>query len=148
MPVTSLENQIRGNRIWGLPKTLNRIDILEEGEECVTTVYEDDGVTPGLTLRVPTSGKATRFDVGSNIYSLLDGRLLRARTNFCGTFNVTKHMGRLVRKGGAADRTSLKIGEGPSTDLLRRLRMEQHPFQFRYARSMNACFDLPDPTFS
>lgn len=148
MPVTSEENRIRGNRIWGLPKTLNRIDISEEGSECVTVVYEDDGVTPLLTMRTPTTGSPTRFDVGNDIYSVLDGRLLRARTRFQGTFNVTKHMGQLFRKGGEPDRECLTPGAGPAAETLRRLRIERRPFQFRFARAMNACFDLPDPGFA
>ena len=32
MPVTSKENQIRGSRIWGLPKVTQEIDIHEDGE--------------------------------------------------------------------------------------------------------------------
>jgi hypothetical protein len=147
MPVTSLENKIRGNRIWGLPKTLNRIDISDEGDECETAAFEDDGVTPLLTLRTPTTGTPTEFDVGSNIYSVLDGRLHRARTCFRGTFNVTKHMGQLVKKGTLPDTHALEIGDGPGAHVLRSLHIERQAFQFRFARSMNACFDLPDPGF-
>jgi len=147
MPVTSMENKIRGNRIWGLPKTLNRIDISEDGDECTTVVYEEDDATPCLTVRVPTAGSPTQFDVGNNIYSVLDGRLLRGRTRFKGTFAVTKNLGQLFAKGGTPERACLEIGEGPSAEHLRRLRIERVPFQFRFSRSMNACFDLPDPGF-
>lgn len=148
MPVTSLENRIRGNRIWGLPKTLNRIDIAEDAGECATVVFEEDGVTPCLTMRVPTGGAETLFDVGNNIYSVLDGRLLRARTRFRGTFKVTKHMGQLFRKGGEPEKPCLEIGNGPAAATLRRLGIERAPFQFRFSKSMNACFDLPDPEFA
>jgi hypothetical protein len=41
------------------------------------------------------------------------------------------------------DREYLTIGDGPSAAPLRALRIEPHPFQFRYTPSMNAAFDLP-----
>jgi len=34
MPVTSKENQIRGNKIWGLPKVTQDIDITENQDTC------------------------------------------------------------------------------------------------------------------
>jgi hypothetical protein len=142
MPVTSKENQLRGNRLWGLPKVTQDIDIEEQGGDCVTTAREDDG-TPYFTLRVPMAGAPTRFDVGGNIYSKLDGRMLKARTAFDGTFNVTKHMRALVKKGARPDREYLGIGTSPSAAPLRELKIEPQPFQLRYSPSMNAAFDLP-----
>jgi hypothetical protein len=148
MPVTSLENKIRGNKIWGLPKTLSRIDIVEAGDECVTAAYEEgDHGRPYLTFRTPMFGKPTQFDVRGNLYSTLDGRLLRSQMNFCGTFNVTKHMDQLLKKGVTSNRKYLEIGEGRSAEMLRCLGIEACPFQCRFARTMNACFDLPDPEF-
>lgn len=43
MPVTSLENRIRGNEIWGLPKVTQEIDQYEEGGDCVTAARDDAG---------------------------------------------------------------------------------------------------------
>jgi hypothetical protein len=37
MPVTSLENQIRGVKIWGLPKVVQEIDIHEDHGDCHPT---------------------------------------------------------------------------------------------------------------
>jgi hypothetical protein len=142
MPVTSRENQLRGNRIWGLPKVTQRIDIERAGSQCVTTAYEDDG-TPYLTLRVPTTGTATDFDVKGWVYSQLDGRVRRAETRFKGRFWVNKHMAMLVRRGLHPERPVLTVGSGPSARPLRELGIDPDPFQFRYTPSMSAAFDLP-----
>ncbi len=141
MPVTSKENQIRGNDIWGLPKITQDIDITEENGDCVTVAKEKDG-TPYFTLRVPMSGKKTTFDVETNVYSKLDERLLISKTAFKADFLVTKEMGPLFKPGLKPVRPFLTIGNTESTKALRELDIEEHPFQFRYAKHMNAAFDL------
>ena len=147
MPVTSLENRIRGHKIWGLPKVLNTIDINVENHVSTTSVTDEAGNTY-FTLKVPTEGTNTHFDVKSNLYSRLDDELLQSQTCFEGNFNVTKFMDRLWSKGGSCNRSYLTIGQGPHADLLRSLDIELQPFQLRYAPHMNACFDLPNPDFN
>jgi hypothetical protein len=144
MPVTSKENQLRGNKIWGLPKVTQAIDIEVSGADCVTVARADDG-SPYLELSVPTEGAPTDFDVSGHLYSKLDGRILRSRTCFKGRFNVTKDLRALV--GRAAGRERLKLGAGPAAATLRGLGIEPRPFQLRYASSMNAAFELPIPGF-
>ncbi len=146
MPVTSRENQLRGNRLWGLPKVTQQIDIERVGTQCVTTAREDDG-TPYFELSVPTTGTPTDFDVESWVYSQLDGKIKKAKTCFKGRFWVEKHMGTLLTKGKQPARPALTIGSGPSARILRDLQIEPHPFQFRYTPSMNAAFDLPVDNF-
>ncbi len=141
MPVTSRENQLRGNRLWGLPKVTQAIDIETKDGTC-TTVAKSEGGEPYFTLDVPTSGKPTLFDVSGHLYSKLDDRVLKARTCFFGRFNVTKHMGTLLTPNQTPSREWLKIGSGKDAEVLRSLRIEPHPFQFRYTPSMSACFDL------
>lgn len=143
MPVTSYENQIRGNRLWGLPKVTQQIDIQDEGDQCVTTAFEEDG-TPYITIRVPREGDPVEFDESSYLYTRLDGRLLRSRTNFKATFNVTKYMNLLVKKNVTPLRSYLEIGSTPSARMLHELEIERHPFQLRYAEHMSSCFDLRD----
>ncbi len=142
MPVTSQENQLRGTKIWGLPKVTQPIDISVDGGDCVTIAGEADG-TPYFELRVPTAGAPTEFDVTGRLYSKLDGRIVKAETCFKGRFAVQKHMRAMWTRGLAPDREYLKIGAGPSAATLRALGIEPHPFQFRYSPSMNAAFDLP-----
>ncbi len=146
MPVTSLENQLRGLKIWGLPKVVQEIDIHEGGRDCVTIAHEETG-EPYFELRVPMDGTPTEFDVTSNLYTRLGDELLQSETNFKATFNVIKHMNLLFKKGAAADRQYLKIGDTPSGRVLKALEIEEHPFQFRFAKEMSSCFDLPNPDF-
>ncbi len=143
MPVTSKENQLRGNNIWGLPKVTQAIDLTVGDGECVTVAQEEDA-TPYFTLRAPTTGSATSFDTTGWIYSKLGDRYLRAQTTFKGTYNVTKNLSALWKKGGKPDRPFLEIGTGPSAAILRSLKIEEQPFQFRFCASANSSFDLPD----
>ncbi|MCP4134201.1 MAG: acetoacetate decarboxylase family protein [bacterium] len=143
MPVTSYENQLRGNKIWGLPKVTQDIDITRSGNDCISTAYEESG-EPYLTLTVPMEGTPTDFDVTSNLYSRLDGKLLQNETNFKANFKVKKYMNMLTKKGVKPDRTYIKIGNTASGKMLQDLEIEEHPFQFRYAENMSSCFDLPN----
>ncbi len=142
MPVTSRENQLRGNKLWGLPKVTQQIDIDSAGQECVTVARESDG-RPWFTLRVPKTGAPTDFDVRGYLYSRLDGRILKSQTCFKGRFTVTKHMRALWKRGLVPDREYLTIGASASAQPLRDLHIEPHPFQFRYTEHMNGAFDLP-----
>jgi hypothetical protein len=146
MPVTSLENQIRGLKIWGLPKVVQEIDLREECGDCVTTAMEESG-EPYLELRVPMGGAPQDFDVSSCLYSRRGNDFFQSQTCFKGSFNVTKHMGMLFRKGAKPNREYIKIHDTPSGRVLRELEIEEHPFQLRFARHLNSCFDLPNPDF-
>lgn len=146
MPVTSLENQIRGVKIWGLPKVVHEIDIHRDGDDCVTVGKDENGFQY-MQLRVPTIGEPTAFDVTSNLYSQMGDRLRQSETNFKAEFNVIKFMNRLWQKGQKPDRPYLTIGEGPLANVLRDLEIEEHPFQFRYAEHMSSCFDLPNADY-
>jgi hypothetical protein len=146
MPVTSLENQIRGVKIWGLPKVVQEIDIREDGPDCVTIAHEESG-QPYLEVRVPTAGTPTAFDVSSYLYPRRGDDFFQAQTSFQATFNVNKFMGLLFKKGAKPDRSYLKIHDTPSGRALKDLEIEEHPFQLRFARHMNSCFDIPNPDF-
>lgn len=143
MPVTSLENRIRGNNIWGLPKVVREIDIREEGGVCATEAFEEDG-SPYLRVNVPMDGKPEKFDVSSYLYTRLGDKFLRSKTCFRATFNVTKNMDLLFKAEKKPDREYLWLGDGPSAEAARSLNIEETPFQLRFAKHMNACFDLPE----
>jgi hypothetical protein len=146
MPVTSYENQIRGVKIWGLPKVVQQIDLDEEGGDCVTRAYEKTG-EKYFTLRVPMAGDPTSFDISSNLYSRLGDQLLQSETNFKATFNVNKHMSLLFKKGVKPNRPYLELGDSPSGQVLKDLEIEEQPFQFRFAKNLSSCFDLANPDF-
>ena len=143
MPVTSLENQIRGARIWGLPKIVEEIEISSEGDHCTTVARDEFGKTY-FELSVPRTGSAKHFDETGFLYSMLDGQLLKSRTNFKGDFAVNTNPGLLWKKGERTQTPALKLGDSPRADVLRTLKIEEVAFQFRFASSMNSCFDLPE----
>jgi 2-dehydropantoate 2-reductase len=143
MPVTSRENTVRGRKIWGLPKVTQDIDIYREGEDTIVKAMDSDGDTY-LSLRIPTDGTPTGFDVSSYLYTQLGGKLLRSRTDFKATFNVKKNMQLLFRKAEKPERPFIQLGGSSFAPLLKRLEIEETPFQTRYAEHMSACFDLPD----
>ena len=146
MPVTSLENQIRGVKIWGLPKVVQRIDIDGQDGDCVTRAYEQSGERY-FELRVPMAGKPTRFDVCSNLYSRLGNDLKQSQTCFMAEFNLNKRTDLLFKKDVEPDRNYLVLGDGPSAEALKRLEIERQPFQLRYAERMSSCFDLSNPDY-
>ncbi len=143
MPVTSHENTLRGHNIWGLPKVTREISVESDGEICTTTACEEDG-TPYLTVKVPKTGALAEFDETGYLYSKFKGSIVRSKTAFKSTFNVTKNMDILFKKEITADREWLTLGDGPSAEKLHRLQIEKKPFQFRYAEGMSSCFDLSD----
>lgn len=145
MPVTSLENRIRGNNIWGLPKVVNSIEIKVENNVSTTKATDEEG-NHYLTLKVPTSGKTSDFDEAVNLYSVLNNQLLQSQSQFKAPFNVNKHMNRLWKTGGD-DPGVLTLGKGPFGDMLRKLDIEPQPFQFRHAANLNASFDLANPDY-
>ncbi|MFZ5351140.1 MAG: acetoacetate decarboxylase family protein [Bacillota bacterium] len=141
MPVTSLENQLRGRKIWGLPKVVQDIDMIEQDNTHITTAKEEDGRTY-FELRVPMGGIPREFDVSSNLYSRQGKRLLQAETNFKAVFNVNKKPKQL-----ATNEPWLKLYDTPNGKLLKRLEIDEIPFQFRFAKHMTACFDLPNSEY-
>ncbi len=143
MPVTSKENTIRGRRIWGLPKVTQDIDIYREGGDCVVKAMDGDG-NAYLSLRIPMQGKPTDFDVSSYLYSQLGGKLCQSRTDFRAAFRVKKNMELLLKKDVKPERASLELGDTSFAPLLKRLEIEEMPFQTRYAEHMSSCFDLPN----
>lgn len=143
MPVTSKENQIRGNKIWGLPKITQRIDMQVQNDEFVTTVYEMDGI-PYFTLCVPIKGKISDIDSYSYIYSKLDEKIKKSKTCYKGRYAINNNLKALWQKNSFLNKECLKIGNSQSANILHALKINPIPFQFRYTKSMNASFGLPD----
>jgi len=142
MPVTSLENQIRGAAFWGLPKVVEEIHISTEGDSCSTVARDSEGEVY-FELTVPKTGSAKHFDETGHLYSARDGVLLKSRTCFEGDFTISTRADLLWKKGQRAEAPALKLGSSPRADELRALKIEEAAFQFRYSASMNSCFDLP-----
>jgi hypothetical protein len=142
MPVTSHENQIRGNKLWGLPKVTQEIDFRTEDGFHICNAREEDG-EPYFELKVPMIGKTMHCDESGYLYSQRQGSMLKSKTCFTGTYNITKYMDRLFTKA-QAQTDHLWLGDTPCGNRIRNLELDSHPFQFRYAEHVRSCFDLPD----
>jgi len=146
MPVTSRENCLRGNYIWGLPKVTQKIDIFSEGDECVIKCFETDG-SEYFSLRVPKSGKPKDFDATTYLFSKLNGKILKAETNFKCVMNMNVFMKTLLTKKAAPDKEFLKLSDTPSGKALKELDISPLPLQFRYGEHMCSCFDFYDESY-
>ena len=146
MPVTSSENCIRGNTIWGLPKVTQEIDINVSGDEAVTVCREANG-KEYFRLRVPKSGKSTKMDETTYLYTKLNGKILKARTDFKGDFAISKNMGVLLKPDKAPDKPFLTLGNTPCGNALKKLKIDPTPLQLRYVEHMNSCFDFYDENY-
>ncbi|MBI1288887.1 MAG: hypothetical protein GC178_15070 [Flavobacteriales bacterium] len=141
MPVTLEENRIRGQKLWGIPKVTERIDI-EQKDGFSTTVAFDEHDKEYFRLKIPMEGKPESFDETGFLYSVREGELVKAQTNFKGDFNVNKHMGLLLSKGTRSNDPLLTLGDSPRAEILKRLEIEESVFQTRWCANMEACFDL------
>lgn len=145
MPVTSLENQLRGLKIWGLPKVVQDIDMYEEDGFNICRAYEESG-EKYFELHVPTSGEDKHFDVNFSLYSRLGDKLLQSKTCLKATFKVNMNFKQLFVKK-KPDRQFLTLSNTPSGGWLRQLEIEDNAFQFRFVKGMTACFDLPNESY-
>ena len=145
MPVTSRENCIRGNVIWGLPKVTQEIDIDTAGSEALVRAFENG--EEYLRLRTPKKGKLTPMDESTWLFPKLNGIVHRARTNFKGDFLITKNLGVLLNPGKIPPAPYISIGDTPCGRILKDLHICPTPLQTRYVEHMNACFDYYDETY-
>lgn len=141
MPVTLEENRLRGQKLWGIPKVTERIDIEQKDNFSTTVAYDDKG-TEYFRLRVPMNGSSESFDETGFLYSVREDELVKAQTNFRGNFKVNKHMGLLLNKGKKSSDPLLQLGDSPRAEVLKRLEIEENVFQTRWCPNMEACFDL------
>ena len=145
MPVTSRENCLRGNNIWGLPKVTQEIDIDASGSEVIVAAF-DEGVEY-FRLRAPKKGKLTPMDETTYLFPKLNGVVHRARTNFKGDFHIDKNLGVLLDPGKIPAKPFLTIGDTPCGRALKNLELMPTPLQLRYVEHMVACFDYYDETY-
>jgi hypothetical protein len=141
MPVTSEENRIRGQKLWGIPKVTERLDIKQK-DGFSTTVAFDSNDREYFRLRIPMDGKPQSFDETGHLYSIRDNDIIKAQTNFKGDFKVNKHMGLLLSKDKKSNSPLLTLGDSPRAEVLKSLEIEESVFQTRWTPSMEACFDL------
>jgi hypothetical protein len=146
MPVTALENKIRGTELWGIAKVVRPIELAVDGNDYVTTVKDENGEAY-LETRVPMTGESMHVDNETFIYSRLDGVTLRTSSHVLGDFQVTKHLETLALPLGvlkARRSRSLVLGDSPAAKALNELDIAPHPFQVRFSTGTSNVLDLPD----
>jgi hypothetical protein len=146
MPVTSRENCLRGNNIWGLPKVTQEIDFDITDNEAIIVCHEADG-REYFRLRVPKTGKPTKMDEVTYLFTKLNGKIHKAQTAFKGDFAISKNMGVLLNPKQVPEKAYLTLGDTPCGNVIKRLGVDPTPLQLRYVEHMNACFDYYDENY-
>jgi len=142
MPVTTLENKLRGVKLWGLPKVVQEINLRPEGNDYVTEALEESG-EKYLELRVPMNGAGITVEQRADLYSVLNGSIQRSTSKTSGKFAITKFNRSFLQKGINPQRPYLWIGDTASGRVLKQLEIEPQPFQMRFGTDVSSIFDLP-----
>ncbi len=146
MPVTSRENCLRGNNIWGLPKITQEIDINGFGSEVVITCREaDEGEY--FRLRVPKAGSPTHVEETTYHYTKLNGKIRKSRTDYTGDFYITKNRSVLLNPDVVPEKLYLTFGDTPCGNAIKDLKIDPKPLQLRYVEHMNSCSDFYDENY-
>ena len=132
LPVDDDFSRAAGHGIWGFPKTVEPLDIIERPGE-IAGRWEQDGHTMvGLTVR---AGGTLSLPVSEQrAYTVIDGRVHVTRF-------LMRATGARINRGGA----TVELGEGPAADELRALGLPK-PALFSIAmQRMQASFEAPTP---
>jgi hypothetical protein len=146
MPVTSRENCLRGNYIWGLPKVTQEIDIYNEGDNCVIKCREESG-EEYFSLKVPRNGKPKEFDQTTYLFPKLNGKVLKAKTDFKATMNINIFLKTLLSKSAKPKEEYMTLSDTPSGKAIKALDISPLPLQMRYGEHMTSCFDFYDESY-
>ncbi|MCI5056489.1 MAG: acetoacetate decarboxylase family protein [Flavobacteriales bacterium] len=142
MPVTSYENQLRGLRIWGLPKVVERIDIEVKNGWSNTKAFDKDNKAY-FELNIPCSGKKTMLDENNWLYSNFEGKDQITRSHLYGSFNVQKFSSRILFNKKSKHHY-LIVGDSERANTLNKLEIDPAPLQLRYCENMSSSVYLPN----
>ncbi len=143
LPMTSLENMLRGQQLWGLPKTLHEVAIDAPESSCVTQIKSEGELD--FILRIPMHGKTKKTNQKSRVFSIKDNNKIQFKTHFKGVSQNTTNWNVLIRpKKVAKDLRYLELGDSPLAETLKTLKINPVPFQTRYCNDLKSCLFLPD----
>ncbi len=145
MPVTSLENQIRGTKIWGLPKVVEQIDITTGKDYNTCQAFDYEGNTPYFSLKIPVQGKNIMVNETGYLYSIKNNSLVKSKTQFEGSFKIKKYTQQLftTHKNDYKSEYLQITGESNQAKILKNLQIHPYPLQIRTCENMNSMFELP-----
>lgn len=144
MPVTTKENQLRGRKIWGLPKDVMPIELKQDGDHIITTVFGADHRSL-FQYTVPMTGKQEFLRKHLIVHSMLDGVSLQSPTKSQGLF-FTQNSFASALCGIGKER--LFITDAPEISWLRALDLNPRPFRSEFSYNANNMFGLPGSAFS
>jgi hypothetical protein len=132
LPVTQSFTRDAGAGIWGFPKTIDVIDITDEGGRRRARLDMDGRHV--LTFTTPATGTRTVPDMETLTYSWVGGRLHRTRF----TMGATE-------AGFAPGGATLALGDHPIADDLRRLGLPRRALMTAWMGHVRARFESPIP---
>ncbi len=143
LPMTSLENMLRGQQFWGLPKALHEVVIDASESSCVTHIKSEGELD--FVLRIPIHGKTKKTNQKNRVFSIKDNNQIQFKTHFKGVSQNTTNWNVLIRpKKVAKDLRCLELGDSPLAETLKTLKINPVPFQTRYCNDLKSCLFLPD----
>lgn len=141
MPVTTLENQIRGRTIWGLPKDVRAIGLRQIGSDFVTTVTNDDGKIL-YEFSVPMTGETQAKHQKFQLRSVLNGKALVSSTESKGEYIASTSIKGFLP---SAVKTRLFIGDAPEGQWLKDLKINPMPIHTAFSYGTMNILSLPEP---
>ncbi len=143
LPMTSLENMLRGQQLWALPKTLHEVIIDSDESNCVTRINNEGELD--FNLRIPKHGKTKKTNQKSRVFSMKDNHQIQFKTHFKGVSQNTTNWDVLFRPWKvAANLKYLELGGSPLAEMLKALKINPIPFQTRYCNDLKSCLFLPE----
>ncbi len=141
MPVTTLENQIRGRTIWGLPKDVRVIGLRQVGLDFVTTVTNDDEKIL-YQFSVPMNGETKTKHQKFQLRSMLGGQSLVSSTESKGEYVSSSSLTGLLP---STSKKQLFIGDAPEGQWLKELKISSTPIHTEFSYGTMNMLSLPEP---
>ncbi len=130
LAVTTELSRQAGLEMWGFPKTLEDLRWSRRDGRASMSWY--DGDTEVLSLEVPATGTTTPRTISPPVYSVLDGE------------PMVGHLTQSYRGVGYHRRgVSLRLGEHPVADEIRRLRPAERPLLATWSEHLHFTMSAP-----
>ena len=145
LPMTNLENQLRGQQFWGLPKSLHGVTIDQKVQACVTGI-KSEGVLD-FEFTISSHGVNKILEKRNFIYAMKDGQLIRFESHFSGEITSGTNWAALINNSNKGSLGSLELGESELGRKLADLEVSPIAFQTRHCANLKSCLYLPNEDF-
>ena len=147
LPMTNLENQLRGQQFWGLPKSLHNVGVDQNDQFCVTQIKTEGALDFEFTITA--QGKKKPSQKRNFIYAMKNDQLIRFESHFSGDVVSATNWSALMKNSnqGKGPMGSLKLGASILSEKLERLEINPIAFQTRHCAHLKSCLYLPSEDF-